>query len=275
MSKTISIITPCRNAEKYIQETILSVINQDAIRSGRAKLQYIICDGKSTDKTLEVIDQFKFDCINFISEEDSGMYDALSKGLFRASGDIISYINAGDVYHPHAFDVVLDIFEQYPINWLTGYTTRASEKGYVIPSLLPYKYRRRFFKCGMYNGVLLPFVQQESTFWSSSLHHHLDLDRLSEFKLCGDFYIWHEFSKFDSLHIVDAYLSSFRVHRGQLSEQTDKYLQEIRRTCVQPNLVDYFVSLLDKAIWIMPSSVKKRMNPSGIFRFNHGLQMWY
>ena len=69
----ISVITPCYNAEKYIYETIESVLNQNAVQSKRIELEYIICDGKSTDKTLDMIQSFKSESIRVISEKNTGM----------------------------------------------------------------------------------------------------------------------------------------------------------------------------------------------------------
>ncbi|HAJ59018.1 MAG TPA: glycosyl transferase, partial [Cyanobacteria bacterium UBA8543] len=125
MLKKFSIITPCFNAEKYIEETVRSVIEQTVILSKKAELEYIICDGNSSDRTVEVVESikchYKCDFIKIISEPDLGMYDALSKGLKLASGDIVAYINAGDYYNKHAFDVVLEVIESEKANWLTGY----------------------------------------------------------------------------------------------------------------------------------------------------------
>jgi glycosyltransferase involved in cell wall biosynthesis len=165
----ISIVTPCFNTESCIQETIYSVLEQTAVISKRVELEYIICDGRSTDRTIEIIKQINSPAIELISEPDRGMYDALAKGLKLATGDIVAYINAGDYYHKCAFDIVLDLFEEKKINWLTGYTVLYNEKSYALPLLLPFKYRKRLFDCGMYLGKL-PYVQQESTFWSAYLN---------------------------------------------------------------------------------------------------------
>jgi glycosyltransferase involved in cell wall biosynthesis len=269
-----SIITPCLNAEKYIEETINSVNHQTAILSGRAELEYIICDGQSTDKTLEIIQSCKCDSLKIISERDSGMYSALAKGLKLASGNIIAYINAGDYYHKCAFDIVLDIFEKKEVNWLTGYSFSYNEKSYAIPGLLPYKFRKKFFDCGIY-GTLLPLIQQESTFWSSSLNNSIDYEYLSKLKLAGDFYLWLQFSRLNNLKIVEAYLGGFKHHKGQLSANLKAYLQEVSSIVIEkPNLGDIFLALFDKVMWYAPSKLKKIMNNDSLFRFNFQLEDW-
>src|SRR6185369_3797077 len=102
-----SIITPCRNAERYIGETIESVITQ----RGDFDLEYFVIDGASSDRTMEIArgyehalrnGSFQAACrsvrMEVITEPDSGMYDALVKGLSRVSGDVVAYINADDFY---------------------------------------------------------------------------------------------------------------------------------------------------------------------------------
>lgn len=88
----ISIITVVYNGEKYLAETIQSVINQTY-----DNIEYIIIDGGSTDGTLDIIRKYE-DAIDYwISEQDRGIYDAMNKGLQVCSGDYVWFINAGDM----------------------------------------------------------------------------------------------------------------------------------------------------------------------------------
>ncbi|WP_373540792.1 glycosyltransferase [Chamaesiphon sp.] len=277
MISKISIVTPCFNAERFIKETVESVINQTAVISGRVELEYIICDGYSSDKTVDIIKDINSPLIKLISEPDAGMYSALSKGLQSTSGDIIAYINAGDYYHKCAFDIVLDLFEDKDkqVAWLTGYTILYNEQSYALPQMLPYRYRSRLFNCGMYLSKL-PFVQQESTFWSSSLMNScIDFECLARFKSAGDFYIWKQFSNLEELKIVEAYLGGFRRQRGQLSENRAAYDREVSDLVVSPNLMDSIIASLDSAIfYFAPNKLKKILNDRCVFRFNHSLQKW-
>jgi glycosyltransferase len=87
----ISLITVTYNSESTIAETIDSVLGQNY-----SDLEYIIVDGKSTDRTTEIITSFKDGITKFISEPDSGLYDALNKGISMATGDIIGFIHSDD-----------------------------------------------------------------------------------------------------------------------------------------------------------------------------------
>ncbi len=230
----ITIITPCRNASHLLAETIESVLQQTAVRSGAVELQYLVVDGASTDDTLKVARSFSHPGLEITSEPDSGVYDALTKGLRRARGDVIAYLNAGDYYHKTAFDVVAEIFGNSGVHWLTGFRVAYNEKSQVIQVKEQRPFRPEFFENGYYGGAPYPTIQQESTFWSRAMMDQIDLDRLASFKLAGDFYLWQSFARHRPITGVDAYLGGYKIHAGQLSEQRDKYAREVRSLCRPP-----------------------------------------
>lgn len=88
-----SIITACLNSEKTIERTILSVLAQKGVN-----IEYIVVDGLSSDGTLEIVGRYGEDVSRVISEKDGGVYEALNKGIRAATGDIIGFLHAGDVY---------------------------------------------------------------------------------------------------------------------------------------------------------------------------------
>lgn len=90
----ISIITVCLNAQNTIEKTLVSIFNQTS-----QDFELIIIDGKSTDKTLEIIQKYKQKLAYFISEEDAGIYDAMNKGIKIANGDFLMFLNADDLLH--------------------------------------------------------------------------------------------------------------------------------------------------------------------------------
>ncbi len=89
----VSIITSSFNNEYTIGDTIKSVINQSY-----SNIEYIIIDGKSTDKTIKTIELFKDKIHYFLSEKDKGVYYALNKGLSVATGELIGFLHADDIY---------------------------------------------------------------------------------------------------------------------------------------------------------------------------------
>jgi glycosyltransferase involved in cell wall biosynthesis len=90
----ISIITVVYNAVSTINDSINSVINQTHF----SEVEYIIIDGGSTDGTLQILNNFRNFITILISEKDGGIYDAMNKGIMRASGDIVGILNADDLY---------------------------------------------------------------------------------------------------------------------------------------------------------------------------------
>jgi glycosyltransferase involved in cell wall biosynthesis len=106
----LTIITPVYNAEATIEQTLLSVIRQPR----RAELEYIVIDGGSKDRTLEIIQRYSKDITLIISEKDRGVYDAMNKGLRHATGDFIGIINADDWYNDNAFQIVEQTLDEYP-----------------------------------------------------------------------------------------------------------------------------------------------------------------
>lgn len=91
---TVSIITITYNAERFLERTIQSVLAQED-----TDYEYIIIDGGSTDGTLAIIKRYESHITTWISEPDRGLYDAMNKGLHRAQGEYVWFMNAGDTLH--------------------------------------------------------------------------------------------------------------------------------------------------------------------------------
>lgn len=141
----ISIITACYNAEKTIEQTIQSVINQTY-----DNIEYIIVDGASTDGTMEIVNRYEDQIDIIISEPDEGIYDAFNKGARVASGDYVQYLNADDYLIEN--DVIGKIVNEiiinnYPvvifggimrINEVTGFVNITNEKINIEDKMIPH-----------------------------------------------------------------------------------------------------------------------------------------
>lgn len=90
----ISTLTVCRNSQATIARTIRSFLSQT-----HADKELLVIDGGSTDGTMDIIRSFGGDGVRVISEPDSGIYDAMNKGLVHFSGDAVGFLNSDDIYH--------------------------------------------------------------------------------------------------------------------------------------------------------------------------------
>ena len=131
MHLKISMVTICYNAEKTIENTIKSVINQNGV-----DLEYIIVDGASTDSTCTIVSKYLDKIDTFISEPDNGVSDAFNKGIRLATGTVIGIINADDLLYPEALKRVEEGFLNNPkADIVSGNTivfTDKLEDGHVV-----------------------------------------------------------------------------------------------------------------------------------------------
>ena len=123
MPPKISIITPSFNQGQFLEETILSVLNQR-----HANLEYIIIDGGSKDDSVKIIRQYERHLAYWTSEKDRGQVHAINKGLAHATGDFFGFINSDDVYLPGTLAAVGDYFQNHlACEWVCGDTMMFGE----------------------------------------------------------------------------------------------------------------------------------------------------
>tara|TARA_B100000965_G_scaffold97427_1_gene79652 strand:- start:18 stop:758 length:741 start_codon:yes stop_codon:yes gene_type:complete len=103
----ISVITVTKNSEKFLEENIISLKNQTY-----TNFEHIIIDGKSSDKTIDIIKKYSNQISYWSSEPDKGLYDAMNKGIKKSTGDIIGILNSDDVYYSQALSIVNKYFEE-------------------------------------------------------------------------------------------------------------------------------------------------------------------
>lgn len=270
----ICCVTPCWNAGASIENTMLCILSQTIFLKGAVELHYVICDGGSVDDTLEIIErvadryaEFGNLTFDYVSEKDNGMYDALAKGFRKIrDGDIFFYLNAGDHLSPFAFEIVSDVMLRHDVQFLTGFDCVFNSLGHLIDVKLPYRYPSQLIQRGAF-GKIIPHIQQESTFWSADAHASIDLDRLSQFKFAGDFFIWMSLSRVARLEIIYAFLGGFTLHPGQRSElHRDEYDEELRRIAKPLGIRSLLHAVALRALFLAPRSAKILLN-KGIFVF--------
>lgn len=164
----ISVITVCYNASRTIGATLDSIKNQDY-----SEVEHIVIDGHSTDGTVEILKKKSDQISILVSEKDTGIYDAMNKGLRLATGDVVGFLNADDIYADHcvlsdlasAFElqktdsvygdlqyVSADQSEKILRNWKAGsYKRERFKNGWMPPHPTFYARKELFENFGGFN----------------------------------------------------------------------------------------------------------------------------
>lgn len=197
----ISIITVSYNQGKYIEDNILSVLNQNY-----KNYEHIIIDAGSTDGTIDILK--KYPHLIWTSEPDNGQSDGLNKGFRKAMGDIIAWINSDDMLYPNALEKINAFFEDNPDKYvLTGNQVIIDDKGNELRTISAKKFT--------YNHLLneRSSIMQNSTFFRRCVL--LDIGYLDErFHYTMDHELFVRIaSKYESFTINEN-LACFRIWEG-------------------------------------------------------------
>jgi glycosyltransferase involved in cell wall biosynthesis len=194
-----SIITPSYNQSSFIEQTILSVLNQGV------EFEHIVIDGGSTDGTVEILK--KYPHINWISEPDFGQANAINKGIRRAKGQIVAYLCSDDVYLKNCLKTVQDYFEK---NLDT--TVIYGDCMYIDSENMP---NGNMYFTEKYNQQRLfqyDFIPQPSCFW-----HHQVVENIGLFnenlKYTMDYEYWLRASLNYKFVYLPVTLAAYRLHQ--------------------------------------------------------------
>lgn len=160
----ISIVTPSFNHARFIRRTIDSVLGQE----GDFELDYLVIDGASTDGTVDVLRSYG-ERLRWISEKDAGQVEAINKGLARAAGDVLAWINSDDVLCPGALARVALAFAAHPgSEWLHGRCVIVDEHDRVVRRWISLYKHVRSLRHSFDNLLTENYVSQMTAFWRRS-----------------------------------------------------------------------------------------------------------
>jgi GT2 family glycosyltransferase len=195
---------------KTLEATLESVATQDY-----PLVEHIVVDGGSTDGTVEVLRSRPN--VRWISEPDEGLSDAVNKGVAMATGDLIGWLNADDLYHPGALAAVAQAFEEQPeAEWGFGRCGIIDAEGNEIRSGVT-AYKNFFLRRYSFSLYLTHnFVSAPSTFVKRSAYAEVGtFDK--RFKYSMDYDVWLRLAERGDPVFIDDELASFRMAEGSLS----------------------------------------------------------
>lgn len=160
LSPVLSVITIVYNNVKDIERTLLSVLNQSY-----TQIEYIVIDGGSTDGTISLIRKYESRISQIVSEPDKGIYDAMNKGLARATGEYVLFMNSGDEIYDS--DTVKKVFAAAPgADIYYGETEMYDEEGHNLGRRrhrVPEQFSWKSFKYGMSISHQAIYIRRELT----------------------------------------------------------------------------------------------------------------
>jgi glycosyltransferase involved in cell wall biosynthesis len=220
----ITIITPSFNQGEFIEETILSVLNQNY-----PNLEYVIVDGGSTDNTLDIIKKYDNRIDWWVSESDRGQSHAINKGLARATGDIINWINSDDLIFPGALYRVADCFQRHrgEVHLMVGEHARISANGRILKISSPPSLGAMSLR-----NLIIPIGQQSSFFTRKALELVGSLNENLHAIMDMDFYyrilnLGGRFIRFKGLvGAIRTHPKAKGVAQTELWEEMPRYIQE-------------------------------------------------
>lgn len=194
-------------------ETLASIQAQEY-----PKLDHVVVDGGSTDGTVELLEaEAEAGRLRFVSESDDGLTDAFNKGLRMATGDVIGWLNADDLYEPGALAVVGAAFAGHPsAEWATGRCRIVGAEGAETRRLVTaYKnFMLRHYSFGRY--LSNNFISSPATFFRRTVLD--DAGLLDErFKYSADYDFWLRLARRRDPLLIDADVARFRMGEGSLS----------------------------------------------------------
>ncbi|MGN6267678.1 MAG: glycosyltransferase family 2 protein [Ginsengibacter sp.] len=219
----ITIITVCRNSEKFLEETIKSVINQTY-----ANIEYIIIDGASTDSTLDIIRRYSKDIHSWLSGPDNSMYAALNKGLRLATGDFILILNSDDLLaNNNTIEKAINLIDKHDPDYFYGNLLKFKDGETKKVKLFPVTFKQLLL------STHCTFVPHPCFFISKKLNRQLKGYDL-KYQYASDYdYILKALATKGSMgKYINVDISKFRIHgdsitaSGKINAERKKVLRK-------------------------------------------------
>lgn len=253
----ISIIIPSFNKVKFIQKTLESIVSQYY-----KNFEVIIQDGGSTDGTLDIIKKYAMrypKLINFVSKKDGGQLDAINTGLKKAKGDIVTFINADDVYESGAFESIAALYVENPdALWFAGRGIVVDDKDNEIAKIVTwYKSFLLLLNLNFYLMVT-NYLMQPSVFLTKKALQKYGLFTGTKFAVM-EYDMWLKIGKDQMPAVINKVLTKFRLEKDTKTSTNANLLliedEKIIKKYTKNNLIlflhvlhNYFRVIMSKLI---------------------------
>jgi glycosyltransferase involved in cell wall biosynthesis len=206
----ITIVTPSFDQGQYLEQTICSVLDQRY-----PNLEYIICDGGSTDQSVDIIRKYEKHLAWWCSEKDRGQSHGINKGFERATGDLYAYINSDDYYLPGAFDRVADAYQSGG-KMICGWSQYLEPDG----GIRPYPIQAHAEPS---DWLIKNPIPQQSTFWSAKIWRDLGPFRVDlHFSFDYEYWLRIYFKGRIDPKLVHQCLAVFRLHEKAKTSSSEQ-----------------------------------------------------
>jgi glycosyltransferase involved in cell wall biosynthesis len=202
-----SIITPTLNQARFIQASINSVLQQEGV----GEIELLVMDGGSTDGTLEILGSYG-EQVKWVSEPDRGQSHAINKGIARARGTIVGWLNSDDLYRPGALYAVAECFDRNPTTqWVIGRCSIIDEEGRRIRQMIT-KYKNARLRSWSYAKLLIEnFISQPAVFMRKQVLDTIGpVDESRRYDM--DYDLWLRLGSAYRPELIPAELAAFRVY---------------------------------------------------------------
>jgi len=216
----VTIVTPSFNQGKFIEETISSVLNQTY-----KNIQYILVDGGSTDKTMELINKYRSRIDIIIHEKDKGQADAINKGFRLAKGVLVGWINSDDILYPDCIEKIVELYQKKSdgaiyhcskLDWINEEGIFLNKRHITIPN--------KDYLLNKNSSII-----QQGSFYSTELVKKINyLDE--KIYYCMDLDLWLRLLDYGPIYSInEKTYSAFRVYTGTKTDIGEvKFLKNIK-----------------------------------------------
>jgi glycosyltransferase involved in cell wall biosynthesis len=196
----ISIIVPSFNQVKFLERTIVSIINQNYLN-----YEIIIIDGGSTDGSVDIIKKYQENIFYWVSEKDNGQTHAINKGLKKANGDWLCWQNSDDIFFENCFlDLAKIVVSNKNLNFVLGNLVLIDENDNVLKKI---KYVKPNFHSIFHEGMV---ISNQCAFWNKSVHSKIGYLN-EDYSFAFDFEWFLRLSSLGKIKHFNSFWGGFRI----------------------------------------------------------------